>query len=61
MDVDNTDFRRSVVSLVDAMRNLLNNIRPEQQRRNYDDADESADDDLTWVKWHVVQFVIKSF
>ncbi|ENN77051.1 hypothetical protein YQE_06387, partial [Dendroctonus ponderosae] len=44
---DNTDFRRSVVSLVDAMRDLLNNIRPEQQRRNYDDADDSADDDLT--------------
>ncbi|XP_066156693.1 ribosome quality control complex subunit TCF25 [Euwallacea fornicatus] len=49
--VNNGDFRRSVVSLVDAMRDLLNNIRPEHQQQNDadDDADDSPDDedDLT--------------
>jgi len=48
--LDNGDFRRSIASLVDAMRDLLNNIRPEQQQQNDadDDADgDSADDDLT--------------
>lgn len=44
--LDNGDFRRSIASLVDAMRDLLNNIRPEQQQQN-DADDDSTDDDLT--------------
>ncbi|XP_076272258.1 nuclear localized protein 1 [Rhynchophorus ferrugineus] len=45
----NGDFRRSVASLVDAMRDLLSNIHPEHQQHNDadDDNGDSADDDLT--------------
>ncbi|CAG9771067.1 unnamed protein product [Ceutorhynchus assimilis] len=39
---DNGELRRSVASLVEAMRDLLNNIRPEQQQQN--DADDDAGD-----------------
>lgn len=40
---DPVDLRRSVVSLVDAMRDLLNNIRPEVP--NDADVDENEDSD----------------
>ncbi|KAJ8962953.1 hypothetical protein NQ314_005670 [Rhamnusium bicolor] len=42
------DLRRSVASLVDAMRDLLNNIRPEVPNdADAEENDDSADDDLT--------------
>lgn len=48
-DYSNGEFRRSVATLVDAMRDLLSNIHPEHQRHNDadDDNGDSADDDLT--------------
>lgn len=39
------EMMRSVASLVDAMRDLLNNIRPNEA--DIDENDDSADDDLT--------------
>lgn len=45
---DGGDLRRSVASLVDAMRDLLNNIRPEVPNdADGEENDDSADDDLT--------------
>lgn len=45
---DRGDLRRSVASLVDAMRELLNNIRPEiPNDADAEENDDSADDDLT--------------
>lgn len=45
---DGGDLRRSVASLVDAMRDLLNNIRPEVPNdADGEENDDSADDDLS--------------
>lgn len=47
---DGADLRRSVASLVDAMRDLLNNIRPEipnDADAEENENDDSPDDDLT--------------
>lgn len=47
-DNEGGDLRRSVASLVDAMRDLLNNIRPEVPNdADAEENDDSADDDLT--------------
>lgn len=44
---ESVDLRRSVVSLVDAMRDLLNNIRPEIP--NDADVDENEDSDYDYL------------